>query len=978
MGNSADCFFGQLHGIDDRSGSRWCESRSGPPLGRRFQFAGSRPPIGTELGGGSFGYFSMGLLYFQYGWLREAATMGPFVFIVDGVQNLVLSISRSRSGSVAVGRFAVFWWKLNEDVGSFDRLAFGRSVLEMGMVAFAFSIRSRYRMRIEGSQRFTELKIGEGLLDGWFEVLNKEVIWAWSWWRYRKEKIYCSVWVYRWFRRKFRRFGLTTPVEGGLSFVLISIGDRKSDELGIIGWPDFVVSEVGEREVWSWGVECNVLEGINEVCMRYRWWFWKDKREGYRGNASRRWLWCFTRRSTAESKGRGKVTGVFMGNVNGRCMAQRGRVCTWFFLCENLGHTRWLVSRQVVQWGTFSWTCGVVGLAGGLRLTGGVQEGLLSKAALMGNQFGVKRCVSRGYFNGVKRGTLSNQSVMRKRGVLGSGFIRVKRGVLSYRSVTLKRCVLGSSHSVVFKRCVFGGRAIVMKRNVWEERWRATALWKKLIQGTCEAVNGLSEFRRWVYSWGVAVFESRFEGSRVSGFSLMMPVEGGLSLGLSSVGDQKLDGFGIVGWLDFVVSDFGEVEVRAWWMERNGSEGIKGVWISYRWWFWKDKRKGSRGKASRLWLWCFSRRSTAESKGMGKVIGVFMGFHGCCMLRRERAGTWYASCGKLGPTRWLRSGYVVRWGTFPWTCGVTELAGGPRLTYGAHGGLLLKVALMPGSMRVKRCVLKPALDGVKRCVLKPVIAKMECVERRFLQEEILVMADEVANLMNNLRFSEEELVEMEGMESQCKEQQCDTEKWVVAKLFTMRKVDGAAVLRVFGSMGVQISNSFGVSVAVDLRTGEGSMGSFLRFRSTIDCAKPLKSKPAGEEGPYQFGEWLRVPLAQKKSTFQGGKKQGVVYTARGTGETGRSSGRGKNLEMLQQADGGGEGRGQQVNFAQLRPRGPKRVLQGKYEVCTPVGPKMARSASSSQRIEVEGGSEVVSPLKTSITVEAAAQPRREP
>ncbi|KAL4296615.1 hypothetical protein GQ457_12G008920 [Hibiscus cannabinus] len=216
-------------------------------------------------------------------------------------------------------------------------------------------------------------------------------------------------------------------------------------------------------------------------------------------------------------------------------------------------------------------------------------------------------------------------------------------------------------------------------------------------------------------------------------------------------------------------------------------------------------------------------------------------------------------------------------------------------------------------------------------------------------------------------------------------------------------------------MGEQISNSFGTSVAVDLQTWEGSLGSFLRFRSIIDCEKPLKrcvmlgeiqdgsprvcmakyerlpkfcyycgiighevdsclNKPVDAEGPYQFGEWLRVPLIRKRNGFQGVRRQGIVYTDREMGGVGR----GKQPEGNMQAGPRGGDRGHQGNVAHIRPRGPKRVLQGKYEVCTLVGSKKAHSTSSSLVIEDDGNLEVVSPLKTTSTVEAVEQPRREP
>ncbi|KAK8481273.1 hypothetical protein V6N12_009743 [Hibiscus sabdariffa] len=855
MGNFANCFFGRTHGVDDRPGSRWCESRSRPPLGRRSvrlegPFYGCRQPCrlrcqvwnnvrndgeSFRCGKGScflfvlqvsvccftsadwYGVwgrfdrvFSDRFILFSVclvkgsrddGLFEESSDDGSFVFIIKGAQNLVLGSSRFYLGVVVFRRLAVNWRWLNGDDGSVVRFACVCFVLGMGSLAFTFNIGLSCRWRSEGSQSFFGLKIGEGLEDGWFVVYKAVVIWAWSWWRYRKEKTYLSI---RWLSVKV---GSTDKLKGwflefnGVSLLVLEVaqqwdygwcvvgfvnrveglavdglnfdGDQRFVERGIGGWSGFIIPDVVEGFWMSSG-----------------WWCWKVTGGS---KSSRRWSWCLSRRSAAESKGRGK-----------------------------------------------------------------------------------------------------NDS-----------------GLVDF---------------------------------VWEESRRATVLWKVVIRG--------------VYVWCIAGFENRVEGLLVYGFGFLSTVEGGLSFNLSSDGVQKFDALKIGGWLGSGIPDVQEGGVWFWWIESLRSEEII-IWILWseclrmggaagglQWfsfWVWLVERM-----SSRWWSWRSPRWSTAESKGRGKGARDFVGNVNCgCMVRRDRVCTWYFMRGKLGPTRWLFSRDVLQWGTFPWMCEVAGSDGGPRLTCGNQGGFLLKATLVDrkcdfgirsgglkwsvlegcvnevkwgilsnrsialkrnvfgsyhnGVIRVwgivsaemERCVLDSDSMGVKRCVLKSAAVIMErCilgsqsngiflsgVERSFSQEEILETADEVANLMNNLRFSEEELVEMEGMESQCKEQQCGTEKWVVAKRM---------------------------------------------------------------------------------------------------GESGSSSRRGKNLGMMHQIDDNGEGRGQQLNFAQLRPRGPKRVLQGKYEVCTPVGPKKARSASSSQGIEVEGCSEVVSPLKISITVEAAGQPHREP
>ncbi|KAK8590535.1 hypothetical protein V6N13_057428 [Hibiscus sabdariffa] len=218
-------------------------------------------------------------------------------------------------------------------------------------------------------------------------------------------------------------------------------------------------------------------------------------------------------------------------------------------------------------------------------------------------------------------------------------------------------------------------------------------------------------------------------------------------------------------------------------------------------------------------------------------------------------------------------------------------------------------------LREIRCVFVSKYCLTDGCILvtdstfRAQLGIIWCFQSKF-GSEYPSMAEEVAKLMSNLNFSEEEMIEMELVEGIGQEQQAETRKWVVAKLFTMRK----------------------------------------------------------------FGEWLRVSLIRKRNGFQGLKRQGIVYTDKEMG----GFGRGKQPEGNMPTGPRGGGRGQQGNGAFIRPRGPKRVLQGKYEVCTPVGTKKARSASSSLVVEDDGNLEVMSPLKTTSTVEAVEQPRREP
>ncbi|KAK9037862.1 hypothetical protein V6N11_022761 [Hibiscus sabdariffa] len=54
----------------------------------------------------------------------------------------------------------------------------------------------------------------------------------------------------------------------------------------------------------------------------------------------------------------------------------------------------------------------------------------------------------------------------------------------------------------------------------------------------------------------------------------------------------------------------------------------------------------------------------------------------------------------------------------------------------------------------------------------------------------------------------------------------------------------------------------------------GSKSGEIRGHEVDSCGIKLE----GEVGPYQFGDWLRVPLARKRPVPQGYKKPGIVYT----------------------------------------------------------------------------------------------------
>ncbi|KAK8610888.1 hypothetical protein V6N13_082044 [Hibiscus sabdariffa] len=174
------------------------------------------------------------------------------------------------------------------------------------------------------------------------------------------------------------------------------------------------------------------------------------------------------------------------------------------------------------------------------------------------------------------------------------------------------------------------------------------------------------------------------------------------------------------------------------------------------------------------------------------------------------------------------------------------------------------------------------------------------------------MAEEVAGLLENLKFSEEELVDVNA-------------------------------------------------------DGEGM------FEPLEVCAE----KPVDFQGPFQFGEWLKVDLAKGQGTLR--RKQGIVYANRDKGQS-NPEGSGEHLlgsqevetVSLKQRD-----RGKSTGIMSSFPRAVKRTLKGKNEVCNPIAPKQSKTVSVIGRDEDEF-SEASSPIKFSApTMEAGCQPRRE-
>ncbi|KAK8523683.1 hypothetical protein V6N12_013768 [Hibiscus sabdariffa] len=177
------------------------------------------------------------------------------------------------------------------------------------------------------------------------------------------------------------------------------------------------------------------------------------------------------------------------------------------------------------------------------------------------------------------------------------------------------------------------------------------------------------------------------------------------------------------------------------------------------------------------------------------------------------------------------------------------------------------------------------------------------------------MADEVAGLMGNLKFSEEELVDVNNIGEEMVETMEGTEKWAV-------------------------------------------------------------ERPVEFQGPFQFGEWLKVDLGKERQTAR--RKLGIVYADRKF-ERERKEGSGDHMLEGQTEEGRilqQKGKDKMVGTS-TKMRTMKRTLKCKNEVCNPVAAKKSRTTSNLFG-EEDACSEATSPLKNSApTVEAGSQPRRE-
>ncbi|KAK8528382.1 hypothetical protein V6N13_057055 [Hibiscus sabdariffa] len=88
------------------------------------------------------------------------------------------------------------------------------------------------------------------------------------------------------------------------------------------------------------------------------------------------------------------------------------------------------------------------------------------------------------------------------------------------------------------------------------------------------------------------------------------------------------------------------------------------------------------------------------------------------------------------------------------------------------------------------------------------------------------MADEVTGLLENLKFSEEELVDVSNVDDEVLTEMEGSERWVVGLMSQQT--------------GERIVPTMGTHKAVDLRPGEGRLREYLRVRTEIDSSKPLR------------------------------------------------------------------------------------------------------------------------------------------
>ncbi|KAK8660422.1 hypothetical protein V6N13_051348 [Hibiscus sabdariffa] len=166
----------------------------------------------------------------------------------------------------------------------------------------------------------------------------------------------------------------------------------------------------------------------------------------------------------------------------------------------------------------------------------------------------------------------------------------------------------------------------------------------------------------------------------------------------------------------------------------------------------------------------------------------------------------------------------------------------------------------------------------------------ECKLVNFIAGFTKDMAEEVIGLMENHKFSEDELVDVSNNEEDMLETVEGAEKWIVGEF----------------------------------------------------------------QGPFQFGDWLRVDLGKNKLNLR--KKPGIVYAGKAPeakskeGEGQRIVGsQGEEEEALETQTG----KGKMVSNTSSKLRSSKRSLRGKNEVCHPIAFKKSRTLNYAGGIEDE-------------------------
>ncbi|KAK8590433.1 hypothetical protein V6N13_057326 [Hibiscus sabdariffa] len=543
MGNYTDCFFGRVHGVDDMPGSRWCESRSRPPLGRRSvrlegPIDGCRQPCHLRCqdwndahnDGGSFwcgkgSYFPFVLQVpvccfmsadwygvrgrcnrgFSDGctlvsvWLFEGnSDDGLPVFICDGNQVLMLGEVRRQAGSIEAGKIVVIWGNFFKVDGFFDGFVIGQHVWELGMKVLS----------IEIVQRFCGKGEEGSLVDDWL-VVNR----VWSWWRYRKKRTYYSGWVCRWFRR--RMDWISEEIVGNLPVRFL---DKLEGRISIWYW---LLGSTGRQNA----------DGRTEFDQK-EWWcvivlgkkMLKSIFGAGSGNRGKR-LMVTGMYGLLNSAGGRKTNGIgilgMMSSVSGE-----GMVWLWW-----TNHDGWEYAKEHPRWSERlcfgSWWCS-------WKVRGECVRGKASRRWLWGLVWW-STAESKGWKEefGDFLGYVKGECMVRR----GDTWPITCGKLGPYRAVNFWPGCAGGN----IRLEVRGGR---LGRRSEVDIWRSGCGTRGICVDDYEDDYGVWMFRRWIITEGAAAMGNIIEGSLTYGSALQMPKEGSLTLGVGRVlficfGDTK-------------------------------------------------------------------------------------------------------------------------------------------------------------------------------------------------------------------------------------------------------------------------------------------------------------------------------------------------------------------------------------------------------------------------------------------------------